>query len=89
MRERLRVQILLTTKHMNSIQNMVKATRKKHSLKSHLPIIFLPSVTLNKEFVERKKIFAECSGHYANKVSPIVILNNKRINVLFQTFIKT
>jgi hypothetical protein len=34
----------------------------------------LPSATLGKAFAECKKVFAECLGHSAKKVNPVVIL---------------
>jgi hypothetical protein len=38
-----------------------------------LPIVFLPSVTLVKDFAECKKPFAECLEHSAKEASPVVI----------------
>jgi hypothetical protein len=38
-----------------------------------LPIVFLSSVTLGKDFAECKKPFAECLGYSAKKASPVVI----------------
>jgi hypothetical protein len=38
---------------------------KKYSIKNHLPIKYLPSVTLDKGF-------AECLGHSAKNDSPVV-----------------